>query len=854
MLVHGKPSEKSPRRRRAAVVTVVVLCAASFGAGMWCYREGKIRQWHLTLGGFANRAAAMWHQDDVPVLRINIRRKHMAKIIQKREEAIRGDRLFTSSEDLVPATIVDGKRLVKIKMRLKGDGFDHWGGPEKGSYRIKVRDGEAVWGMRVFSLQHPRTRGWDREWLYHQALRREGVLALRYLFVRVMLNGKDEGIYALEEHFSKELLEDQQRREGVIVKLDESDYWRRRQVTGLQEADAGFMARPVWAAQGDQFRTSSVNASGELSLDRDAALQLLRAFLDGERSASEVFDVETTAKFLATAEFWSSRHSLSWSNLRFYYDPLAGRLEPIGFDACHEGEAQFQPDLYAPVMQIWSQALRDPAMAKAYTQHLARMSQPQYLRQLKTALKDEWDGTMLRLHGEWPGLESSIWSDLTAKAQYLRSIFKHPLIARADAAPTKKGTVPLERMTRLRVQNTTRLPVEWVGVHIAKTEKTPAQTISLAPRILPPATGDRPAPYGIADVALPADLNRRVFALCRLVGIEKPRKVPVRRFRFRLTDNPRPPAPTVEQALRNHPFLRKTKDAGAIAVAKGQWRVTGDLVLPKNITLQIGAGTTLRFDEGAILLAHGSLDLAGDEAAPIQLLPVGDRWAGVVVLDAPVSTWRHVEVRGTTGMNRPGWRMTGGVCFYRSPVRFERCRFSNNHGEDAVNVVRAKVTFSHCVFADTSSDAFDGDFVTAVFDECLFRDIGGDGIDVSGSRLRVNRTVLERIDDKAVSVGADSEAVLTELVVSEARMGIVSKDHSSVRVRRATIRNTRTALAAFVKKAEYAPPTLDAGQITFHNVAERAIVQTHSRVLLDGQTIDGREIDVKALYAKTLAK
>ncbi|NJM95793.1 MAG: hypothetical protein HC792_06715 [Acaryochloridaceae cyanobacterium CSU_5_19] len=38
---------------------------------------------------------------------------------------------------------------------------------------------------------------------------REGLPALRYEFVNVIQNGKDMGIYALEEHFEKRLIEAQ---------------------------------------------------------------------------------------------------------------------------------------------------------------------------------------------------------------------------------------------------------------------------------------------------------------------------------------------------------------------------------------------------------------------------------------------------------------------------------------------------------------------------------------------------------------------------------------------------------------------------------------------------------------------
>ena len=56
-------------------------------------------------------------------------------------------------------------------------------------------------------------------------VRREGLLAPRSTFVNVVINGRPNGIYYLEEHFSKEMLESQGRRDGAIVKLLEDTLW-----------------------------------------------------------------------------------------------------------------------------------------------------------------------------------------------------------------------------------------------------------------------------------------------------------------------------------------------------------------------------------------------------------------------------------------------------------------------------------------------------------------------------------------------------------------------------------------------------------------------------------------------------
>ena len=121
----------------------------------------------------------------------------------------------------------DSSEKYKANIRLKGDWTDHLIG-NKWSFRVKLKDGKTFNGLNKFSLQSPKTRNFIWEWLYHEILRIEGFPALRYFFAPIVFNGNDLGIYAIEEHFDKILLESNKFKEGPIVKLSESLLWLNR--------------------------------------------------------------------------------------------------------------------------------------------------------------------------------------------------------------------------------------------------------------------------------------------------------------------------------------------------------------------------------------------------------------------------------------------------------------------------------------------------------------------------------------------------------------------------------------------------------------------------------------------------
>ena len=88
----------------------------------------------------------------------------------------------------------------------------------KWSYRVVIEDKETLLGLKKFSLQSPRRRSFLNEWLFHALLKYEGLPFLRYDLVELYINGKYKGIYALEEHFDKYLIDNN--KFGHLITID----------------------------------------------------------------------------------------------------------------------------------------------------------------------------------------------------------------------------------------------------------------------------------------------------------------------------------------------------------------------------------------------------------------------------------------------------------------------------------------------------------------------------------------------------------------------------------------------------------------------------------------------------------
>ena len=79
---------------------------------------------------------------------------------------------------------------------------------------------------KIFSIHRASTRNYIDEWIAHKIAEQEDVLTTTYDFTNVHVNGINYGLYAVEEHFEKQLLESRNRREGPILKFDETGMWQ----------------------------------------------------------------------------------------------------------------------------------------------------------------------------------------------------------------------------------------------------------------------------------------------------------------------------------------------------------------------------------------------------------------------------------------------------------------------------------------------------------------------------------------------------------------------------------------------------------------------------------------------------
>jgi len=419
------------------------------------------QEWRLAAGDLwsipARIARSVSSSEELPTLAVDMNFTSYDDILDQREEALREGVFLASGRDFVTATVRLDNAVTPIRIRLLEGPADHLGDEEKWGFEVHTRQNQRLFDMQRFYLLDPSINNWLNQWVFVQALEDEGILAARYRFVQLVLNGDHRGIYALEEGFGAELPMSQGRSAGVIVGFDADLLWE--SIAHFHGEARTAYADPIANLSANDFQYFEVDVShaddedSSLAGQRTQALNLLRALQTGELKASEVFDAEQYGRFLALVDLWGGIQNTSLVNLHYYYDASAARLEPIGFNSNALG-ADGRLSLTA--------AHDDPLIQAVYAQEALRLSQPAYLAQIRESLEPEFQRLQRTVDVEGGDIEPP-WSKLQDRQRQIRHSLDpvQPIFAHLGSPDlSMSGTL------RVNVGNVLNLPVEVIGFDI----------------------------------------------------------------------------------------------------------------------------------------------------------------------------------------------------------------------------------------------------------------------------------------------------------------------------------------------------------------------------------------------------
>ena len=788
--------------------------------------------------------------------------------------ALTGSVITKQDKKYVSAFIITNYDSIPIRMRLKGDWTDHLTSG-KISYRIKIKGNNSFFGLKTFSIQHPSTRNYMHEWFMHKLCDREGLLSTKYEMIPVEINGTNKGVYALEEHFDKQLLESRNRREGPILKMDESAVWAMSYLGSLKHNDSYGESQPFFRASFiSLFKKGRTLKNPILKKQFIEGAKLLNLFKNQHLIIEDIFDVESLAKFYALLELGNVDHAYAWHNRRFYYNPITQHLELIGYDMIPGQITTNQLYIYdrlkfpaeAEEIQLTNMMLNNIEFKTYYLKYLKEFSDSTYLEicfnQMDSIIK--YNQNMLAFEIEGYEFDKAFYLE---RAKLMRDDYqKVDSVWQVCLAKKSKPQDFINEVDYASNKDTFYLEEISVNAYVHKIDSAKFE-FELENYHLSDVTiigfkvkGDTLIKLE-NEIKLDKFINRNIIPQASVIVNRKPKYVV-----FKISNNPnkiftkkvfkwqKPKGKTTRMTLAQN-FKKRSKfytiKDSILTFKNGNYVIDELLYVPKKYKVVIHSGTKIDFINGGGIIANNNFTAVGSKVKPIVFKSSDGNNNGITILQARQVKMSYLTADSLNTLHYGNWNLTGGITIYESETEINNCVIKNNTCEDALNIIRSHFTITNLTVKNTKSDGFDADFCTGTISYSKFENTGNDCIDFSGSNITISDIDILNSGDKGISGGERSELTLKNITINGAITGVAAKDDTKITGDNITVTNAEFGVAAFQKKAEYNKAFIDLKNVTYKNLQQFGLVDLGSLVIIDGQYFyGGMQIDIDKLYAR----
>tara|TARA_Y100000589_G_scaffold296731_1_gene304053 strand:- start:1774 stop:4443 length:2670 start_codon:yes stop_codon:yes gene_type:complete len=734
-------------------------------------------------------------------LYLSLNFKAMSHLQKERDQTLINGYINPFLRKEVSGKIKYKNKSIPVKVRLKGDSIDHLEN-NKWSMRVKGKNGLTILGLREFSLQQPSTRNYFGELLYHLLLQSEGLPSLRYKFKTLIFNGKNLGTYAIEEHFDKRLLENNNYREGPIIKLSEKNMFI--------EYDKRYKIFKKWLPTkeyqyGEKFSEVIPFNKNKLSRDKLKFNQFLRArnllhmFLLGERKIEDTFDIELTAKYFALNDLLFVSHANAWNNIRFYFNPITAKLIPIGYDA--DVPIKMSSNSY-PELSIDRNLFNffdSQVFVKQYITFLEKYSDQEFLEDFLLRNNEKIQKNLLKIQRSYPFVRL-LKNELIKNQNYLRVRLNpsEPIIVRIKENKNNK--------IKISVANRYNLPIELHSIY------KDGYIYNNDERIILQKNNSKRFEYKSfnferSNIAQDQFKTNYLLLKYKILGSKNFLTKKINLQNLDDLDNAKLDSEIniIKNNFKDIKYFDIDQANKKIFIKQGSWKIDRPIILPKGYSLLANEGTELEFINKSYINVSGKITFIGTKKNPIKLKSK-DQSGSIIIRNAKeVSTFKNVIFSNLKLEDFPYLGLTGNITFYNSPVEISDSAFINLYGEDSLNVIGSTLILENSYFSGSFSDALDLDFVKAKIENVYFENVGNDAIDISGSEVKAKNIFISGAQDKGISVGEKSNLFLSGIKISSSNIAFASKDLSLMILEKVDLKNNDLCFTAYKKKDEYGP-------------------------------------------------
>ncbi len=706
-------------------------------------------------------------------INIKIDQKNLYNLELQREKKIEGK--SRNFETFSRAVLNYNNKDYNIKLRVKGDRSLHWYNKNETSYKIDLRGDDRLWGIEEFSVQKPITRNYTHELIFHRLLEFSNLISLKYFFVNLSLNDTNQGIFAVEEGFSKELIERNKKRNGPIFGIEE------KLGTEYPYVQYDLYSKKYW-----------INNHPDLIAE---ALAKLNSVKKDKVNINEFFDLEKWATFFAIVDFSNTLHGSISKSVKLFYNPVTGKFEPIGFDGhygleiindfiildfldvkntkcgylCSEREWYIKflkkkdGNLNNEFIDLYLKALNTISSKKFLNDF-----NDKYLKEIKFYNSQLLSDNSKKDKGYYKGIGPFIFDK-----NYLlnRSIYIKDRLTKINDLQNLQTSLSNHQII---FDNVNKFFFKKIKIK-CKNEKDIETYIYKNKTLM----FDKSCVYLIN--------NKKIKIINNIYVNSELNKDLSFKIDFSKNKN--------LKFINNEFILDKD-----ITIKKINF-------FPKDKILKIKEGVKINFEEDVFFISEGAIFFEGKQDNPIEIFS-NEKKGSIILLNNNFKI-ENVKFNNLSFPKVKNKILYGGLNIINSDVKIINSEFSNSNSEDALNIISSRTFINNLKMNNIFADAIDIDFGEVFFSKIMCKNIANDCLDVSGGNVEGEYLEAINVKDKGLSFGEESSGTINKTNFEKNNLGIAVKDGSKLTIINLYSKDNKYDVAVFNKKKEYGSAKLD---------------------------------------------
>ena len=800
---------------------------------------------------------------------LDINFSNFKKLNENRNIAVKNKVIAKEYNENVNATINYKDKRVPVRIKLKGGQvYRHLG--DNWSFKIRTTKSNVL-GLKDFSLMHAERRNYLLEWYARKMYSEEGLIYKDYKFVNLYINGENKGIYVMDENYTDALSVKNNRTEGIYIRFgtDIIFYWKGSQSEDKQDPENESMYQFILngcCGADDLLQATNIDTLNqqinltkkkEIIKNFNIAKRLLEDLRTNKKKADEIFDLDLMAKAFALSDLLDSWHAMHWINMRWYYNPITTKLEPIIDDNYDETTTNTNKYRIMRIADSYNHGLlydklfKSKVFVKKYIFYLNKYSKPNFVKNFNNKIKKDFDTNLSSINKfkSFYFFPHYYIEENRKRIEKFLNPYQPLYFSMWDQINKNSDKSEIT----LKVGNTSMLPIEIDKIEIIDENNT-LNLVNLDKNLLDktyfePRFFKKPIKYKYLSFDL--DIQgpvKKVTLYYNIVGLKK--------TLTKTLDYPiiskKSDAIIFDHNLdttSNFDFIESFQDQ--FLITKGENNITENLIIPKDKELIISAGANINLLNGAKIISNSRVIAEGTPENPIRIFS-SDKLGECILVreDTRKSIFKNVYFNNLSNCSDETMELRGAVTFYKTQVLMKNIYFTENiRGDDYLNIINSKFDLKNLSFTNSHADALDIDYSRGKIENIIFNKSKNDAIDLSNSSTELKNFKAKDTGDKAISVGENSYLYGENIVIENSFIGLAVKDQSEADLKNIEISDSNIGLATYIKKQEYNSSIVEINRLLTNNNLTEFIIEDGSKVQIDGKNNENFEINVlKKIY------